>query len=76
VLAWAVLAPSANVAKAALEGTYVGLTASAAAGVGAGANLLVGGSGNTISLQPLSVEGGTGINIAAGIAGLTLTYRS
>lgn len=76
VLAWAVLAPSANVAKGALEGTYVGLTASAAAGVGAGANLLVGGSGSTISLQPLSVEGGTGINIAAGIAGLSLTYRS
>ena len=76
VLAWAVLAPSTTVAKAALEGTYVGVTASAAAGVGAGANLLVGGSGNTISLQPLSVEGATGVNVAAGVAGLTLTFRS
>ena len=56
-------------------GSYGGVTASATAVVGAGANLLVGGTGNAISLQPLSIEGNTGLNVAAGVAGLTLTYQ-
>jgi Protein of unknown function (DUF992) len=72
VIAWAVLAPTSDVGKGALAGTYGGVTGSAAVGVGAGANVLVGGSGQTISLQPLSVEGLTGLNIAAGIAGIVL----
>lgn len=72
IVAWAVFAPTANVAKGALAGTYGGVTASAAVGVGGGGNLLVGGSGKTVSLQPLSVEGMTGLNVAAGIAGLVL----
>jgi hypothetical protein len=38
-----------------------------------GANVLFGGSGRTISLQPLSVEGSVGFNLALGVAGLTLT---
>jgi hypothetical protein len=33
---------------------------------------LVGGSANTISLQPLSVEGAAGVNVAAGIAQIVL----
>lgn len=74
IMAWAVLAPTSNVAKGALAGSYGGLTAAAAVGVGASANLLVGSnSGQTISLQPLSVEGMTGLNVAAGIAQITLT---
>ncbi len=76
VLAWAVLAPSSNVEPSALAGDYGGLTAGATAGVGAAANLLIGGSNKTISLQPLSVEGNQGFNIAAGIAALSLNYES
>jgi hypothetical protein len=72
VIAWAVLAPTQDLGKGALAGTYAGVTGGAALGVGASANLLVGGSGKTISLQPLSVEGMTGINVAAGIAGIVL----
>jgi hypothetical protein len=72
IVAWAVLAPTANVAKGALAGTYGGVTGGVAVGVGASANVLVGGSGQTISLQPLSVEGMTGLNVAAGIADIVL----
>jgi Protein of unknown function (DUF992) len=75
VLVWTVLAPTTAPPPGALNGTYLGATASATAGVGVGANVLIGGSGNTISLQPLSIEGNTGLNVAAGIAGLTLTYQ-
>src|SRR6266436_5157719 len=49
-----------------LSGTYIGATGSATVGVGVGANVLVGGSGNSISLQPVSFEGSTGLNVAAG----------
>ena len=75
VLIWAVLAPTTSPAPGALAGSYGGVTASATAVVGAGANLLVGGTGNAISLQPLSIEGNTGLNVAAGVAALTLTYQ-
>ena len=59
VLIWAVFAPTANLGPGALNGNYVGATGSATVGVGAGANVLIGGSNSTISLQPLSVEGNT-----------------
>ena len=62
-------------APGSLAGSYGGVTASATAVVGAGANVLVGGSNKTISLQPLSIEGNTGLNVAAGVAALTLTYQ-
>jgi hypothetical protein len=75
VLVWTVLAPTTSPAPGALTGSYGGATASATAGVGVGANVLVGGSGNTISLQPVSIEGNTGLNVAAGVAALTLTYQ-
>src|SRR5215472_7254751 len=67
VLVWAVFAPSAGIAAGALSGNYVGATGSATVGVGAGANVLVGGSNSSISLQPVSLEGNTGLNVAAGI---------
>ena len=44
----------------------------ATVGVGVGANALVGGSNNTIALQPVSVQGQTGLSVAAGVAGLDL----
>jgi len=75
VLVWAVLAPTTNPAPGSLAGGYGGATASATAAVGVGANVLVGGSGNSISLQPLSIEGNTGLNVAAGVAALTLTFQ-
>ena len=75
VLVWTVLAPTTSPAPGSLAGSYGGATASATAGVGAGANVLVGGSNRTISLQPLSIEGNTGLNVAAGIAALTLAYQ-
>jgi hypothetical protein len=72
VLVWAVFAPTANLTPGALAGDFAGVTASATVGVGAGANVLIGGSNRTISLQPLSIEGNTGLNVAAGIGAITL----
>jgi hypothetical protein len=71
-LAWAVYAPTRRVGRADLAGSYGGVGANASFGVGAGANVLVGGSSNVISLQPLSLQGQTGVNVAAGIANLQL----
>src|SRR5690349_12394096 len=75
VLVWGVFAPSAGLAPGALSGSYVGATGSATVGVGAGANVLVGGSNRTISLQPVSIEGNTGLNVAAGIGSISLRYQ-
>jgi uncharacterized protein DUF992 len=75
VIAWAVIAPTADVGKGALAGKYGGATGSAAVGVGAGAHVLIGGFKQSITLQPLSIEGSTGLNVAGGIAGVTLTHR-
>ena len=72
IIAWAVLAPTTDVAKGAMAGTYGGVTGGAAVGVGATANVLIGGSDKTVSLQPVSVEGMTGLNVAAGIAQIVL----
>jgi hypothetical protein len=73
VLIWTVVAPTANLAPGSLTGGYAGGTASATVGIGVGANALIGGSGNTIALQPLSLEGSTGLNVAAGIGAITLS---
>jgi len=73
VLIWTVVAPVAMMHPGALAGSYAGGTASATVGVGVGANALVGGSNNTVALQPLSIEGNTGLNVAAGIAAVTLS---
>jgi hypothetical protein len=70
-LIWAVFAPSTR-RFGALAGHYVGATAEATVGAGLGANVLVGGSDRTITLQPVSVQGQTGLNVAAGVAGLEL----
>jgi len=73
ILVWTVFAPSATLAPNALAGSYAGGTASATVGVGLGANALIGGGGNSIALQPLSIEANRGLNVAAGIAAMTLT---
>lgn len=72
VLVWGVFAPSAKVPSGALRGTYVGASGNASIGLGLGANVLVGGSQNTFALQPLSLEGQTGLNLALGVSNLTL----
>lgn len=71
-IAWAVLAPTAHVPPESLKGRYGGISAEATVGVGVGANALIGGSRRSIILQPLSVQGQTGVNLAAGVAGLSL----
>jgi len=72
ILAWAVLAPSQGVGYGALAGRYIGATAGATVGIGVSANALVGGSNRSFVLQPLSVGGQTGLNVAAGVADLEL----
>ncbi len=71
-MAWVVLAPTNGVHHGALAGKYVGASGGASLGVGANANVLVGGSHRSFALQPLSVEGQVGVNLALGVAGLTL----
>jgi hypothetical protein len=75
IIMWAVFAPNWDVPQGALAGDYVGGTASAAAGYGAGANALIGGGGKSFALQPVSVEGQKGIAISAGIGDLTLRTK-
>ncbi len=72
IMTWTVLAPSRGVFAGALSGKYYGVAADASAGVGGGANVLVGGSNNAISLQPLSLQGQTGLNAAVAIAEVEL----
>jgi hypothetical protein len=72
VMVWGVIAPTNGYHHGALAGHYVGASADASLGLGAGAKVLVGGSHRTISLQPLSVSGQVGVNLALGVAGLTL----
>jgi hypothetical protein len=71
-LAWGVYAPVAGLGPGDLAGDYAGAQGSATLGVGVGGNVLIGGSNNTIALQPLSVQGQVGVNIAAGLASLEL----
>ena len=71
-LSWLVFAPSRNLASGALAGHYGGVSANASLGLGGGANLLVGGLNNSITLQPVSVQGQAGINVAATVTGVDL----
>jgi hypothetical protein len=58
--------------RGALAGDYVGATGQATVAVGLGANVLVGGNAANVALQPLSLTGQTGLNVAAGVAELQL----
>jgi hypothetical protein len=69
-IVWQVFEPTTQ--HGSLGGTYAGVTAQATVGAGLGANALVGGSNNSIALQPFSFEGQSGFNLAAGVGGLTL----
>ena len=71
-MAWAVLVNSQVPTRWALTGTYVGGSGDIALGVGVGANVLVGGNNSSVALQPLSIEGQVGLNLALGVASLQL----
>lgn len=71
---WTVLGSTSDLPAGALTGKYAGVSAEAAVGIGAGANALIGGSKDSIVLQPFSVEGQKGLNLAVGISGLTLQH--
>ena len=74
-LSWIVYTANASQpGKGDLAGTYRGASASAAVGLGLGANALVGGTSKNFGLQPLSAQAGTGLNVAAGVSSLKLRY--
>ena len=72
IMAWAVLASTPTIPSGALAGEFVGASGDISAGLGVGANLLVGGTHKSVSLQPLSVEGQVGVNLALGVARMKL----
>jgi hypothetical protein len=71
VIVWAVFA-NTNRYAGMLAGRYAGATAEASLALGLGANVLVGGSNESVALQPVSIQGQVGFNIAAGVGELTL----
>ena len=72
VLGWAVFAPTAGPPPGPLAGEYVGATGEIGVGLGAGVNVLIGGSGRAFALQPVSLEGSVAINVTLGLSGLQL----
>lgn len=75
LMQWLVLAPTtARYAAGALAGDYVGAGAEATAVIGAGANVLIGGSDKTYSLQPVSIQQQSGVNVAAGVTSFRLQH--
>ena len=76
VIVWNVIAPTNAPGSDALAGHYGGAAANAAVGAGVGANVLIGGFNKSLALQPVSIEGETGLNVAAGISELTLRGAS
>jgi hypothetical protein len=72
VILWQVLAPVVPNKPGALSGNYAGVSADVTVVAGVGANALI--SGNKIMLNPLSVTGSQGLNIAAGIGAIDLRF--
>jgi len=71
-LGWMVLSGTSHVGPGALSGPYGGVTAGATVGIGGDANVLVGGLNNAFALQPLSLQGQTGLDVVATITGMDL----
>lgn len=69
-IAWVVFSLEGDDAN--LAGSYIGLNAEASVGVGVGANALIGGLNHNFALQPVSLQGQTGLNVAAAVQSLTL----
>ncbi len=72
-LVWSVL-QSTTRRRGVLAGSYAGASAEATIGAGLGANVLVGGNDRSVALQPLSIQGQVGLNVAAGIAEISLQF--
>jgi hypothetical protein len=72
VLGWAVFAPTTGFPAGSLAGEYVGASGDLGLGVGAGANVLIGGSGRTFALQPVSLQGSVAVNVVLGVSALKL----
>ena len=73
IIQWLVVAPNNNIyVPGALAGDYVGASAEVTAAIGAGANLLIGGSSQSFTLQPVSLQAQTGLNIAVGVTSFEL----
>jgi len=75
VIVWGIIAPTTNLGAGALAGDYGGVTAGASVTMGGQVNALIGGSTKELTLQPVSIEGDKGINVAAGIAGMSLVFQ-
>jgi len=71
-LTWAVTGPTNRIGPGELAGNYGGIGVNASVGVGLGGNFLLGGPANAFALQPISVQGQTGLNVAAGVADIEL----
>lgn len=71
-LLWLVFSAQSRVKRNTLAGRYVGASGDASFGFGLGANILIGGRNRSISLQPLSIQVQTGVNLAVGVSRLTL----
>jgi hypothetical protein len=69
---WAAYGPTNQIGRGGLAGHYGGVGANASVGVGFGGNFLLGGAANSYVLQPVSVQGQTGLNVAAGVADIDL----
>lgn len=74
-LIWTVLASTNKLPRGALDGNFAGVSADASVGIGGGGNALIGGSNNSVVLQPVSLKGQTGLNLAVGVAELALRQR-
>jgi hypothetical protein len=72
VFGWAVFAPTTGIPAGALAGEYVGASGDIGLGVGVGTNVLIGGSGRTFALQPVSLEGSVAVDVALGVSALKL----
>jgi hypothetical protein len=76
IMTWTVLARTRGHRRGALAGHYVGVSGEISLGPGVGAKALVGGSRRTTVLQPVSVVGKIGANLALGVTGLTLRFEN
>jgi hypothetical protein len=74
-IVWAVASPTWGYPPGTLAGDYLGATGSASVGAGIGANVLFGGFQRSVTLQPVSFEGNQGLDVAGGIADVTLAYQ-
>ncbi len=69
---WAVFAPEDADSTEGFAGKFIGVSADGSLGVGFGANALVGGSEKSFVLQPVSVQGQTGLNLAIGVSSMKI----